>query len=529
MAKAPGASYDSPKSDLAICTAEPYAQGRLSIVVLGASGDLAKKKTYPALLDLFSNGFLPKGVAIVGYARSAKSDEDFRSGIKPFLMKTKDADEGKVDAFLGTCTYHQGNYDKPEDFAKLHARLEEVEAASGREGDANRLFYFAIPPNAFLPSARSIKEAALSTSGFNRLIVEKPFGHDLESAQRLAADLGAIFSEDHIYRIDHYLGKEIVQNLIMFRFGNMFLEPLFNHRYVETVRITFKENFGTEGRGGYFTNYGIIRDVMQNHLMQVLSLVAMEPPPRLTGEGAGNMIRNAKVQVLQSISPINPRDVVIGQYAESKDGKPAFLDDPSIAAEDREKARLCPTFAMMALQVNTPRWEGVPFIMKAGKALEERKAEIRIQFKDAPASSFMFGGHQLARNELVMVLQPSEAVYMKVNVKQPGLSFDPAQSELDLTYRQRYKGTYNPDAYTRLVLEALRGNQSTFVRSDELEAAWRIFDPLLTALEKGHGSEPPRVPLKYEYGSRGPAEADELLVEKGFKFESGYTWSESKM
>eukprot|EP01062_Namystynia_karyoxenos_P029910 TRINITY_DN22390_c0_g1_i1.p1 TRINITY_DN22390_c0_g1~~TRINITY_DN22390_c0_g1_i1.p1 ORF type:complete len:562 (+),score=197.14 TRINITY_DN22390_c0_g1_i1:98-1687(+) len=519
VAKAPGASDDGPSSDLAICSGEPFQRGRLSVTVLGASGDLAKKKTYPALFDLFANGFLPKHVVVMGYARSAKSDEDFRASIRPFLVKGQD--EKVVDTFLNNhCFYFQGGYDSVADFGKLSARLAELEGAEKTvcEPDTtNRLFYFAIPPNVFLASAKSIKEAALTTSGFNRLIVEKPFGHDLQSARQLASDLGEVFSEDHIYRIDHYLGKEMVQNLLMFRFGNTFLEPLFNNRYIQSVRVTFKENFGTEGRGGYFTNYGIIRDVMQNHLMQVLSLVGMEAPPRIHGADAGNMVRNAKVQLLQSLRQIDPAEVVVGQYVKGDgEDKPGFLEDPSIAPELQEKAKHCPTFAMCVLRIDNPRWEGVPFIMKAGKALDERKAEIRIQFKDTPASAFMFG-HDCPRNELVLRLQPQEAVYMKVNVKQPGLSFESLQSELDLTYHQRYKGTYNPDAYTRLVLEALRGRSSMFVRSDELEEAWKVFDPLLKTIGD-------RVPLPYKYGSRGPEEADKVMQAVGFTRNEGYTW-----
>lgn len=497
---------------------EPYSQGHLSVIVLGASGDLAKKKTYPSLLDLYAHGYLPKHVNVVGYARSAKTSEDFRKGIKDWLMKGK-ASEAMVDEFLSRNTYFQGNYGSDEDFAKLAEHLQKCEGETSPtdKSTTNRLFYFAIPPDAFLESAKSIKASALSGTGFNRLIVEKPFGHDLKSAQKLVDDLGAVFSEDFLYRIDHYLAKEIVQNLIMFRFGNMWLEPVFNCNYVSNVQITFKEDFGTEGRGGYFTNYGIIRDVLQNHLMQVLTLVAMEAPPTFRGPEAGAGIRDAKNNVLRCIQALDPNEVVVGQYV-GANGKPGYLEDDSI--KDRAKAEFVPTFAQCVVRINNPRWHGVPFIMKAGKALDERKAEIRVQFKDPPASGFLFGGESCPRNELVMQLQPTELVYMKVNVKRPGLSTAPIQSELDLTYSSRFKDIYNPDAYTRLILDALRGQQGNFVRSDELLNSWKLFTPLLEALEGGGGSKP----IPYPYGSRGPKEADEMKAKVGFVHAEDYHW-----
>lgn len=510
---------------------EPFSQGLLSIVVLGASGDLAKKKTYPALMDLYLNGFLPQWVVIVGYARSAAQPDEFLGKIRPWLLKFE-SDERKVEAFLDRCTYFQGSYDSPDDFARLNDALYQMENSNvevfqqtkhATPGVTNRLFYFAIPPDAFLSSATSIKASAMSDTGFTRLIVEKPFGHDYQSAEKLVRDLGGLFSEEYIYRIDHYLAKELVQNLYMFRFGNTWMEPTFNHHYISSVQITFKEPFGTEGRGGYFTNYGIIRDVIQNHLMQVLSIVAMEPPPRVQGEDAGTFIRDAKNNVLRCIEPVKPEDVVIGQYI-GADGKPGYLEDDSI--KDKEKAKLVPTFAAVVLRINNPRWAGVPFVLKAGKALDQKKVDVRIQYKDPPAARGIFGDQPIARNELVMRLQPDESVYMKINVKEPGLHSNPIQTEMDLSYKDRYANVYNPDAYTRLILEALRGSQGNFVRSDELLNSWKVFDPLLENLEKIER----RVPVPYKYGSRGPKEADQLLATAGgFKFEQGYTWQQASL
>eukprot|EP00603_Paraphysomonas_imperforata_P001972 CAMPEP_0114431110 /NCGR_PEP_ID=MMETSP0103-20121206/10418_1 /TAXON_ID=37642 ORGANISM="Paraphysomonas imperforata, Strain PA2" /NCGR_SAMPLE_ID=MMETSP0103 /ASSEMBLY_ACC=CAM_ASM_000201 /LENGTH=513 /DNA_ID=CAMNT_0001600639 /DNA_START=37 /DNA_END=1578 /DNA_ORIENTATION=- len=493
-----------------------YNEQTLSVVVLGASGDLAKKKTYPALYDLFSHGYLPKTcVNIVGYARSASTDAAFRDKIKAFLPAD---DPDMVTRFLSICCYFQGQYGSEESFSQLNTFLLEKESVVCSANGVNRLFYFAIPPNVFIPSARAIDAACRSTGGWNRIVVEKPFGHDLESALQMSSELTSLWDEDDIYRIDHYLGKEIVQNLIVFRFGNMFLEPLMNNRYVQSIKITFKENFGTQGRGGYFDNYGIIRDIMQNHLMQVLTLVAMEAPVKVAGDGYANLVRDAKVNVLKSMSVISADDVVVGQYVANDKGDEGYLDDPTVPRGSKT-----PTFAQAHLKIHTPRWDGVPFIMKAGKALDERKAEIRIQFKEVPGSHFMFAGQHAHRNELVMRLQPDQSVYFKVNVKEPGLFSKMVQSELDLSYNQRYKEVYAPDAYTRLLLDTLRGSQATFVRSDELEGSWRIFDPLLKELEaRGDTPEP------YVYGSRGPASADIMAEELGVKRNEEYEYKVSK-
>lgn len=485
----------------------------LTVIILGASGDLAKKKTYPALYDLFSHSYMPKKcVNIVGFARSSYSDDDFRNKISPYLPS---GDKDMVDRFLSICSYFQGQYGSTESFASLNRYLLDKENVECSSNGVNRMFYFAIPPNVFIPSARAISVAARSQHGWNRIVVEKPFGHDLESALQMSSELTSIWHEDDIYRIDHYLGKEIVQNLLVFRFGNIFLEPLMNSHYVKAVKITFKEDFGTQGRGGYFDNYGIIRDIMQNHLMQVLTLVAMEPPVKVAGLGYSNFVRDAKVNVLHTISPLTADDVVIGQYIANDKGDDGYLDDPTVPSDSRT-----PTFAQARFRIHSPRWEGVPFIMKAGKALDERKAEIRIQFKEAPGAHFMFFGQDSPCNELVMRLQPDQSVYFKVNVKKPGLYSQMVQSELDLSYNTRYKEVYAPDAYTRLLLDTMRGSQATFVRSDELEGSWRIFDPLLHDLE-----ERKVIPEPYVHGSRGPASADKMAEMLGIVRNEKYSYN----
>ncbi|KAG0456566.1 hypothetical protein HPP92_024354 [Vanilla planifolia] len=338
-------------------------------------------------------------------------------------------------------------------------------------------------------------------SGWSRIIVEKPFGKDLSSAEELSAQLGELFSEKQLYRIDHYLGKELVQNLLVLRFANRFFLPLWNRDNIDNVQIVFREDFGTEGRGGYFDEYGIIRDIIQNHLLQVFCLVAMEKPVSLKPEH----IRDEKVKVLQSVLPIKLDEVVLGQY----DG---YKDDPTVSPNSNT-----PTFATVILRIHNERWEGVPFILKAGKALNSRKTEIRVQFKDVPGD--IYKCQNQGRNEFVIRLQPLEAMYMKLTVKKPGLQMSTIQSELDLSYRQRYQGVVIPEAYERLILDTIRGDQQHFVRRDELRAAWEIFTPLLHQIDNGELK-----PLAYKPGSRGPPEADELLSKAGYVQTHGYIW-----
>ena len=502
-----------------------YIGEGLTVFVVGASGDLAKKKTYPSLFELFRHHFLPKETLICGYARSSKTDDEFKNQLRPFLEKSKGASAEEIGAFLDLCFYRNGNYDSVENVSSVFDEISQKEQACEAK-IFNRLFYFAIPPSVFVPIGKSLKEAAIDKSkedsriGWNRLIVEKPFGKDLESFQKLSSDMSALYSEDHLYRIDHYLGKEMVQNLVILRFSNAIFEPLWNKNHIQSVTITFKEDFGTKGRGGYFDGYGIIRDVIQNHLLQVLSLVAMEPPVAVTGPDSSTYVRNEKVKVLNCIEPAKLEDCVLGQYLAAEDGSEvAYTEDPSVPDDS-----VTPTYACMVLKINNPRWEGVPFILKAGKALNERKAEIRIQFKPAPAGSSMFDGQDIPSNELVMRLQPDEAVYMKTNVKSPGLKTTPITSELDLSYDRRFDGDLIFDAYTRLILEVIRGRQATFVRDDELKAAWEIFTPLL------HQIENERIkPIPYEYASRGPPEADKLVEQAGYHYHGGtYEWTNSK-
>lgn len=483
--------------------------GCLSIIVLGASGDLAKKKTFPALFHLYRQGFIQsQDVHIFGYARTKISDDDLRDRIRGYLTPCKGCErthEEDVGQFLQLIKYVSGAYDTEEGFRSLDKAISAYELSkNSTEGSSRRLFYLALPPSVYPSVCKMIKSYCMNKSdlgGWTRIVVEKPFGRDLESAEELSAQIGELFEEPQIYRIDHYLGKELVQNLMVLRFANRFFLPLWNRDNISNIQIVFREDFGTEGRGGYFDQYGIIRDIIQNHLLQVLCLVAMEKPVSLKPEH----VRDEKVKVLQSVLPIEDSEVVLGQYE-------GYTDDPTVPDNSNT-----PTFATMVLRIHNERWEGVPFIMKAGKALNSRKAEIRVQFKDVPGD--IYKCKKQGRNEFVIRLQPSEAMYMKLTVKQPGLEMDTVQSELDLSYGQRYTQAIIPEAYERLILDTIRGDQQHFVRRDELKAAWEIFTPLLHKIDRGDVKS-----LHYKPGSRGPEEADKLVEKAGFVQTHGYIW-----
>ncbi|KAJ3579589.1 hypothetical protein NPX13_g977 [Xylaria arbuscula] len=477
------------------------------IIVLGASGDLAKKKTFPALFGLYRNQFLPKDIKIVGYARTKMDHEEYLKRVKSYIKTpTKDL-EKQLAEFCELCTYVSGQYDQDESFHQLTKHLEGIE--NGRP-ETNRLFYMALPPSVFTSVSQHLKRCCYPKNGIVRVIIEKPFGKDLASSRELGKALAPDWKEEELYRIDHYLGKEMVKNILVLRFGNEFFGATWNRHHIDNVQITFKEPFGTEGRGGYFDEFGIIRDVMQNHLLQVLTLLAMERPISFSSED----IRDEKVRVLRGIPAIEPKNVIIGQYGKSLDGsKPSYKEDDTVPKDSR-----CPTFCALVAYIKNERWDGVPFIMKAGKALNEQKTEIRIQFKDVTSGIFK----DIPRNELVMRIQPNESVYIKMNSKLPGLSMQTVVTELDLTYRRRFSDLKIPEAYESLILDAMKGDHSNFVRDDELDASWRIFTPLLHYLDDNKEI----VPMEYPYGSRGPAVLDDFTSSYGYKFSdaAGYQW-----
>ncbi|EOR00405.1 hypothetical protein E3P92_03463 [Wallemia ichthyophaga] len=491
-----------------------YAQlkDNTSIVVFGASGDLAKKKTFPALFGLRKMGLLPKDTRIIGYARSKMTNEEFHDKVTGFIkIDDNDSNSKKLlDEFKSGLSYVAGGYDGEEAFKNLNDNLTNAEKSNASSGKvSNRLFYLALPPSVFGSVSEGLRKFCYSGSGTNRLIVEKPFGKDTESSQQLMNAIKANWSEEEIFRIDHYLGKEMVKNLLVLRFANVFLDNQFHKNSVDNVQITFKEPFGTEGRGGYFDEFNIIRDILQNHLMQVLSLVTMERPVSFSSED----IRDEKVKVLRTIPPLKPEEVVLGQYV-GANGKPGYKEDDTVPQDSN-----CPTYAACALHINNPRWEGVPFILKAGKALNEGKVEVRIQFKDVTSGIFS----DIPRDELVIRIQPSEAIYLKANTKVPGLHMSALPTELDLTYKDRFDKAVIPEAYESLLLDALNGDHSNFVRDDELDIAWKIFTPILHWIEGANGEKP--TPDSYEYGSRGPKGVEEFQAKFGYKrTPDNYKW-----
>ncbi|XP_068327338.1 glucose-6-phosphate 1-dehydrogenase, chloroplastic [Pyrus communis] len=477
------------------------SESTVSITVVGASGDLAKKKIFPALFALFYEDFLPKHFTIYGYARSKMTDAELRDMVSKTLTCRIDKRENcgeKMDQFLQRCFYHSGQYDSQDHFAELDKKLKEHEV--GRV--PNRLFYLSVPPNIFIDAVRCASSSASSGNGWTRVIVEKPFGRDSESSAALTKALKQYLEEDQIFRIDHYLGKELVENLSVLRFSNLIFEPLWSRQYIRNVQLIFSEDFGTEGRGGYFDNYGIIRDIMQNHLLQILALFAMETPVSLDAED----IRNEKVKVLRSMRPLQLENVVTGQYKSHVRGGityPAYTDDKTVP-----KDSLTPTFAAAALFIDNARWDGVPFLMKAGKALHNKRAEIRVQFRHVPGNLYRDIGTELdhATNELVIRVQPDEAIVLRINNKVPGLGMRLDRSNLNLHYAARYSKEI-PDAYERLLLDAIEGERRLFIRSDELDAAWALFTPLLKEIE-----EKKVIPEYYPYGSRGPVGAHYLAA-----------------
>lgn len=484
------------------------------IVVFGASGDLAKKKTFPALFGLYREGQLSNSTKIIGFARSDLSDDDLRERIKPFLIYNKENENHikSLNEFLNLCSYHQSSYDKPDGFKDLENLINKFDIENNVK-ESHRIYYLALPPSVFTIVATNLKKYCYpnNNKGYARLIVEKPFGHDLKSAKKLQNDLSPLWNEDELFRIDHYLGKEMVKNLIPVRFSNTFLGSSWNNQFIDSIQITFKEPFGTEGRGGYFDSIGIIRDVIQNHLLQILTLLLMDKPLDFNSEH----IRDEKVKLLKSIKPINFNDVLIGQYTRSEDGlKPGYLDDKTVKPNSKAV-----TYAAIVLKVDNKTWDGVPIILKAGKALNQGKVEIRIQFK--PVKSGIY--ENSARNELVIRIQPDEAMYLKMNIKVPGVANKVTISDLDLTYKDRYSSEfYIPQAYESLIKDCLEDDHSNFVRDDELEVSWALFTPLLNYLESENGPQP----ILYPYGSRGPEGLSDFMKDHGYVFEpkEKYQW-----
>ncbi|GEM_PF-775655 len=431
---------------------EPEADKPLSITIVGASGDLAQKKLLPALFSLYCQNFLPERFNVFGFSRSALTHEQFREKAQEHLTcryvpGEKCAD--RMSEFLSRCYYVSGQYDSADSFLDLFQAMKPVEG----EEAVNRMYYLAIPPSVFMSVARSLGNAGLVACGpapvWSRVVIEKPFGNDRKSSDLMAKELSLVFPERDIYRIDHYLGKEIIQNLMVLRFANRIFDPLWSHADIASVQITWKEDIGINRRGGYFDQFGIIRDVMQNHLLQILSLVAMEAPASLDAQA----IRDEKVKVLRAMPPLTLSDLVVGQYRGRAQGNGrinSYTEEEGVPPDS-----ITPTYAAAALRVNNNRWDGVPFLMRAGKGLDARMNEIRIQFRPKPTNLFGELLGALPTNELVIRVQPDETIYFRIANKVPGLKLALAESDLDLRYEQAFREII-PDAYECLLLDALR-------------------------------------------------------------------------
>lgn len=448
-----------------------------SIVIVGASGDLTRKKLIPALFALYCKDFLPEDFRVIGFARSAQSDQEFRQLVAETITCRYEPDPSqcniKVGHFLQRCHYHTGQYTSADDFRGLSRRIRELSGA-----EANMLMYMAIPPTVFLDTARSIREAGLaeeSDDRWARVVIEKPFGRDSESSAELTAALGAIFPERQTYRIDHYLGKELIQNLLILRFGNRIFEPIWNRDHIESVSIAFSEMIGVEGRAGYFDRFGIIRDVLQNHLLQMVALVGIEQPISL----APAEIAEEKTKLLRATQPISQDETVTGQYE-------GYRDDEGVPDDS-----LTETFVRTTLHVNTPRWYGVPFRISAGKALDTQETAITIRFRELPYSIFS----DIQANCLRIRVQPNEAIELVVNNKVPGMDLISSSVGLNMLYHEQFGTQEVPEAYERLLLDVLRGDRSLFIQREELAAAWRIVTPFLKQVETEHIQ-----PVIYRYG-----------------------------
>jgi glucose-6-phosphate 1-dehydrogenase len=472
----------------------------VSIVIFGASGDLTSRKLVPALYRLFTKGRLPEGSRIVGVARSPFRDDQFRDKLSQAVgaIYPKEWQPEKWDTFARRLFYAAADAGTPSGMEKLKSRLQEIEHG-GTSGGSQRLYYLAVAPNLYPEIITRLGEAGMTRDdgGWRRVVIEKPFGRDLASARALNQVVHAHFREEQVYRIDHYLGKETVQNLLVFRFANAIFEPVWNHTYIDHVQITVSEAVAVGRRGDYYDKSGVLRDMFQSHLLQLLALVAMEAPARF----AATPVRNEKVKVLEAIRVPTVAEaagqLVCGQYA-------GYLSEPGVNPQSRT-----PTYAAVRLQVDNWRWQGVPFYLRSGKALAGRSSEIMIQFRCVPHLMFDLPRDcPVQCNRLGICIQPDEGIHLNFQTKVPdeGMALRPA--DLTFHFRDVYADDALPEAYERLLQDAVQGDATLFMRSDEIERAWEIMDPLIAAAERPDG---PR-PLEYAVGSEGPACADTFLA-----------------
>jgi glucose-6-phosphate 1-dehydrogenase len=482
-----------------------------TVVLFGASGDLAKRKVIPAMFDLARHNSLGPQYAIVGYARTPMNDESFRGSIGDAAKNMSEIgpiDPKKWEEFASNLYYQPGEYGKAEDFLKLAQRLKELESEKKLAG--NRLFYLSTPPEVYKDIVEQLGKAGLARptcpDSWVRIIIEKPFGRDLASAKELNKIVLNVFEEHQVYRIDHYLGKDTVQNLLVLRFSNGIFEPLWNRNYVDHVQITAAETLGVERRGGFYETTGALRDMIQSHVLQLTSLVAVEPPASFDATA----VRNEKLKVLQSIRPFDlgmvAQSVVRGQYSAGQiDGKPVpgYRSEPGVSPASRTE-----TFVAAQVLIDNWRWAGVPFYLRTGKRMAKRTTEIVIQFKRAP--HIVFRERDVEANRLVLNIQPDEGISVSFGAKKPGPDMAIGNVTMNFSYREGF-GDGARSAYSTLLGDCVRGDATLFDRGDSVEAAWALVDPILDVWSAAKTANVPHYPS----GSWGPRESDVLLEREG--------------
>jgi len=483
-------------------SAEPF-----SIVIFGATGDLAKRKLFPALYGLHRSRLLPPSFTVVGVGRSKRTSQEFQKAVRESIdtfSRLKVTDENDWNQFVSHFYYAMADVNHPKGYAAIKEIIEINEEKHHMPG--NRMFYLAIAPNLFGTVSVNLKESGLTdTPGWKRLIIEKPIGHDYESAKHLNEQMKKTFAEEEIYRIDHYLGKEMVQNIDVLRFANSMFEPLWNHHFIECVQITASETVGVEDRANYYDHAGALRDMVQNHMLQMLMMVCMEPPSRLKTEA----IHDEKIKVLRSLRRYSEEEaarfVVRGQYGPGRikgQAVPGYRDEKNVNSESETE-----TFVAAKLYVDNLRWAGVPFYIRTGKRMAEKATEIVIQFKEMPKNLYFNKNNDLGPNLLVINIQPVEGIQMVLNAKKPGTDDQivPVAMEFCNNCDQG-----SPEAYESLIHDAIIGDQTFFTHWDEVSLSWKFIDPIRRAWNEGKDEL-----HLYESGSWGPAAADRLLAEEG--------------
>ncbi len=481
------------------------------LVIFGATGDLTRRKLLPALFRLAQQRVIPGEFAIVGTARHPMSDEEFRAVMKEAVAKfgaEESLDDSSWESFAKRLFYLAGDFTNPELYQNLKSKLEQVDRDYQTQG--NCVFYLATLPEHFALIAKKLAEVKIARPrkpSWARIVVEKPFGHDLESARTLNKELLSVFDEKQIYRIDHYLGKETVQNLLVFRFANSIFEPLWNRQYIDHIQITNAESIGVEGRGAFYEKAGALRDMIQNHVFQIASLIAMEPPVSLNGEA----VRDEKVKALRAVRSLPADDidrfVVRGQYGPGiVDGEPG----PGYRQEEGvDPNSSTETFVALKLLLDNWRWAGVPFYLRSGKRLTKRVTEIAIQFKKVPHRLFTESDEPLNPNVLVIRIQPNEGMTLRFGAKLPGQTLRVRDVNMDFRYGSSF-GVKSPDAYERLLLDCMLGDATLFARRDMVERGWEVVQPILEAWTRPDPTLP-----NYEAGSEGPAAAFDLIKSDG--------------